>query len=312
METRVNYIFDTNSFDKSTTQLNTARTAVENAIRGRALVGNEVIIDTWSRTGKLACLLSQKVPEGRVIGFDPSSEMIEFAQKNCPENVTFIQKELTEQLDEVQERADMVISSWYVPFVAHEKQITYAANLLKLLKPEGRLIVLFPLPGSKLGEAINQTLKHDIWVTKFRNAEIHRATFSSDQYANLLQTNGFNQVEVDERRVRHVFHGEHELTHYITTAVSRYLPYLKGDDVLKSVFIADIAREYLNLVKHSATNIPYETVMLCATARRPALVNNLQAAGVRTVYANPFVRVINPSTDEKNPYSDSCRKGGHG
>jgi trans-aconitate methyltransferase len=61
----------------------------ERLLQNLSLQGNEAILDLGCGDGKISALLSQKVPQGFVIGIDPSISMLTKAQENCAFNLSF-------------------------------------------------------------------------------------------------------------------------------------------------------------------------------------------------------------------------------
>lgn len=285
MEAR-NYFFTPSTYDHALPQVNTTRTAVENALRSQPLTGDEVIIDTWCRTGQLARKMRPSLLKGtgKIIGYDNEDEMIEFAhqQTTSPSNISYKKRDFSAELITPDEQADILISSWHLPFVAEEQRETYLKNLFNHLKPDGRLILLFPSSGSKLSNIIQSVTTSDDWEHHFKSAVTQRPSIPVEMLSTLLREAGFNAAEVSLRPVKHVFENKGQLKQFITTALARHLPHLTEKN-LRDQLVNDVAKRYLAEVEHKNNHIPYQVTMVTANTRRPELAEQpelMQRAGI--------------------------------
>lgn len=265
--------FTADTYYKSLPQVNTTRTAVVNALRSQPLTGDEVILVSWCRTGQIAHELSAQLKgNGKVIACDDADDMLEHA-KSLPvkaKNVEYRKCDFTEALTQPDEKADIVISSWHIPFIPENSQLSYLCNLHNHLKEGGRLILLFPLPGSTLSEIIRDVTKTDNWRNYFLQADIKRPDFTTDAFAALIEKAGFDPAEVNQKPVAHQFNNVQELKNFVITALARYLPYLNSE-TLRAKLVDEVTSTYLGKVEHTDKRIPYHVKMMTAVTQRPSL-----------------------------------------
>lgn len=131
------------------------------------LKGNEKILDLGCGDGVLTEETSRLVPNGKAVGIDASSGMIETARNLESHNLVFIQMDI----DNIafQEEFDLIVSNATLHWVRnHEKLLQ---NLYKALKPNG--IVRYNLAGdgncANLIHVVREVMAYESFVSYFYN-----------------------------------------------------------------------------------------------------------------------------------------------
>jgi SAM-dependent methyltransferase len=109
----------------------------------------EIILDVGCGTGNVTALLSRKLPHDKIIALDIDPDMIKFSQKSLSaSNIQFLVQDISlpwEQLHpKVKALEGQVSLAWsnrVLHWVADEDRPRAAANIVKLLKPGGRVYV---------------------------------------------------------------------------------------------------------------------------------------------------------------------------
>lgn len=164
----------------------------ERLLQGISLIGDEKILDVGCGDGKITALLAKKVPQGLVIGIDPSDSMLVRAQLTCNEgnflNLTF-SKGAAETFS-LNERFDHIIAIHVMHWV--KQQDIALKNICHHLKDQG--CVHFILAPSKEGlpfyRALEKTLRH--WHEYFVDFDNPQQVFDIETYRKLMVESGFH------------------------------------------------------------------------------------------------------------------------
>jgi len=124
------------------------------------LQAGETVLDLGSGSGFDCFLAAKKVgPEGKVIGIDMTSEMVELARKNAEKhgytNVTFEVGQI-EALPLPDNSVDVVISNCVINLAPEKQQVL--AEAARVLKPGGRFVVSDVIATQEIPEYIRKDL----------------------------------------------------------------------------------------------------------------------------------------------------------
>jgi ubiquinone/menaquinone biosynthesis C-methylase UbiE len=109
------------------------------------------ILDVGCGTGSLTIAAKQKQGvEGKVVGVDPSSNMVNLAQGKAEKaGVTIdFQVGVIEKLDLPDDQFDLVLSSLMMHHLPEELKLTGLEEVLRVLKPAGKLLIIELDPGA--------------------------------------------------------------------------------------------------------------------------------------------------------------------
>lgn len=260
---------------QSSPQTNMALNVLEYTFKSHPLTGDEVIMDAWCRTGKLATELSQRLHgRGRVIAYDDNAEMLGFAnaKRKPTHKVTFIQRDFSDAATEFEDEADIVISAWHLPFVAADKQPAYLRSLHHRVKPGGLLIIMCPEAHPDLTQAIDAVTFSAAWSDKFASKHIQANMINELALNELIQLAKIEIAETDARPLRHQFNSKQDLANFIAGMLANHLTHLTEESA-QQAFINEVTDTYLKAVKHTEKRIPYQVTVRTMIASQPKLEN---------------------------------------
>lgn len=261
-------------YDRSLPQITTAIEVVNNFIESQSINNIEVILDACCGTGLLTEYLGKCFPDSQVVGIDNASNMIQYAEQyHGATNISYKDEDITVLNPFRKTFADLIVCSWAVSHIPSESQKAMASNLCNYLKDGGKLLILFPVMGSLLSITIQEIVKSDRWQQLLNQYSGSRVTYTEDAYDDLLKEAGFIHRTVSTEKKNLSFKNKDELNCFVTTAVARYLPFLK-EQSQQLEFIDAISALYLSKVGSDSYNIPYTLTLLIAAATRQISMSN--------------------------------------
>ncbi len=157
----------------------------------------EVVLDLGSGAGADVLISARRVaPDGRAIGLDMTSEMLELARRNAAEagvdNVEFLQGYL-EDMPLPDDSVDVVISNCVLNLAADKNVVL--AEAARVLRPGGRLSFSDVIAD----ESMDETTKDDVseWTGCIAGALTHT------EFSKALTAAGFSDIEI---RLTHRVH----------------------------------------------------------------------------------------------------------
>jgi cyclopropane fatty-acyl-phospholipid synthase-like methyltransferase len=130
-----------------------------------------VVVEVGASTGYFAVRIAPHIPNGKVIGFEPSPVMADYLQKRAVElGLTNIDARTTEpdggiKLDE---KANLIFS---VDVYHHLKdRVAYFRNVARYLKPEGVLVVIDRTEEKIAGQPMGHRVPKDQIKTEMKEA----------------------------------------------------------------------------------------------------------------------------------------------
>lgn len=147
----------------------------------------EVVLDLGSGAGLDVLLASKKVgPNGRVIGLDMTSEMIEKAKENVAKagtkNVEFRLGEM-ESMPVEDESVDWIISNCVINLSPDKKKVFQEAY--RVLRPGGKILV-----SDIVAEGVPEKLKRYLWSSCVGGA------LDEASYLQVIREAGFKEVRI--------------------------------------------------------------------------------------------------------------------
>ncbi|XP_015791747.1 juvenile hormone acid O-methyltransferase-like [Tetranychus urticae] len=140
-------------------------------------VSPKVIVDIGCGTGNITQMIYSSFPDSRIIGFDCSEKMIEFAREkystsnlnfNCG-NICAEWEELSVNLDIEAESVDVVTSTFCLHWVTNTAKAM--ENINKMLKPGGKCYLLM-FSWSSILPLQEQITYQEPWYELFRKLEV--------------------------------------------------------------------------------------------------------------------------------------------
>lgn len=208
----------------------------EKLLKNLNLQPNDWILDLGCGDGKITAQLAKQLPQGHVIGLDPSDSMLEKAINSFP-NLCFIHGRAEDFSFE--SRFDHILAIHVMHWVKDQK--TALANIYKHLKPNGQ--IHFILSPSKEGlpfyNALQKTLSS--YAEDFIGFENPQQVFDIETYRKLLVDAGFH---IDA--LHYVYHESvHEDRLALQSWIQQWLPYGKHlSEPKKSAFFEELMNHY--------------------------------------------------------------------
>jgi arsenite methyltransferase len=160
-----------------------------------ALEPGETVLDLGSGGGIDVLLSARRVgPTGKAYGLDMTPEMLDLARRNQAEagvaNAEFIEGTM-EAVPLPDESVDVVISNCVVNLSPDKAAVLREAY--RVLRPGGRLAIADIVLGRRLPEALHEVM--GLWTGCIAGALVEH------EYRELLQSAGFEDVEIQQARV---------------------------------------------------------------------------------------------------------------
>lgn len=142
------------------------------------------ILDVGCGDGKITAEVADLVGNGKVLGIDASSNMIDFAKKTLSKtNLDFQCIDI--ELFETEERFDYILCLSCLLWVRKPKQAL--EKMINLLKPGGKLLILTYLKDSSYVEILEETLKS---FPQYQKKSAANTMLSEQEHLQIL--NSFN------------------------------------------------------------------------------------------------------------------------
>lgn len=215
----------------------------ERLLQSLSLKGDEAILDMGCGDGRVAEKLAKRVPQGFVIGIDPSDSMLakaeEIRQNSHLANLAFY-KESAETFA-LDERFDHIVTIHVMHWIKEQEQAL--KNLYAHLKPGGQVHFLFAASkeGLPFYRALQQTLQ--AWKEQFVGFVNPQQVYDMETYRQLMVKAGFH-VEA----IHYIYHESiHENKEKLKNWIKQWQPHVRHLPPLQqSTFLDELINHYLN------------------------------------------------------------------
>lgn len=177
------------------------------------LRGNEKILDLGCGNGLTTKELAEHVPQGKVVGVDFSSSMLESAETHKAENMEFMLLDINEISFE--NEFDVVFSNATLHWVLdHEKLLD---NIYSALKPCGFMRIQFAAGGNcpSFTKVLKKTVKLPEFEKYFKNFIWPWYMPKIKDYEKLISKTKFKNRRVWSEKIKHYFPDKKALTGWI-------------------------------------------------------------------------------------------------
>ena len=214
----------------------------ERLLSNLSLQGDEKILDLGCGDGKITAILSKMVPQGLVVGLDPSVSMLikaeEVRKETCAPNLFFYEGFAEDFL--LDENFDHIIAIHVMHWIKEQEKAL--KNVYAHLKPNG--YVHFILAPSKEGLPFHRALQKtlSVWSENFRNFLNPQQVFDMETYRKLMVEAGFH-IEA----IHYVYHeSTHANKEKLKAWVKQWQPHRKHLSIDKQdIFLDELINNYL-------------------------------------------------------------------
>lgn len=218
--------------------------ASKKILRQLSFQGSENILDIGCGDGKITALISGYIPQGKILGLDLSSDMIEFARNNFIssdyKNISFLQQDASSL--SFHDKFDIIFSSFALHWVKDFYAFMIRVN--KALKENGKVAFTIPLGISEpLEQATSEAISDPSWAHFFDNY-YNPWLLDTDDYTKMIKDAGFKIISVETVSQVKFFESRAALEAYII----QWYPYVNYvDEDLKEEFFTKIIDKYLKI-----------------------------------------------------------------
>ncbi|TET33512.1 class I SAM-dependent methyltransferase [Candidatus Dependentiae bacterium] len=188
--------------------------------------GDEVVLDIGCGDGRTTAEIAAKLPDGNVIGIDPSPAMITEAQKSflSVQNLSFIQASAEDFAFDFQ--FDLIVSFFALHYVVDHQ--TVLKKIYSALKPGGVFIVV--MAGGDQPE-VAEVFAREKWKALISEQEMVWGAKTEGEYRPLLEQGGFEIIETVTQSASRLYDSKEDLLNWALV----WVPYVTGLDEEKSL-----------------------------------------------------------------------------
>lgn len=217
------------------------------------------IIDLGCGTGELTRMLTDKLPDAKVLGIDSSLEMLNETKAFTNASLSFKQIGIEEQLM-TNQKWDLIFSNAAIQWVDNHQEIF--PKIITLLNPNGQLAIQIP---SQTENALNQLLNELVQEQPYKahlKAYHHISpVLKTDAYAQILFECGAKSMTVFEKIYPIIGQSFIDLYDFISgSALPPYLERLQGE--VKENFIVEYKRRINLAFPKSPTLYPFKRIII--------------------------------------------------
>lgn len=198
----------------------------------KQLRGDETVLDIGCGDGKITADISKFVPQGSVIGIDPSHTMLEWARKQYHPteypNVSFQEGNF---LEPPSATFDLIVSFCALQHCFDQEKAF--ANLAKLLKKDGKLLILVPASTNPLLNKARKTVQNRPKWAAYWEKFVPRKFLTPSHYVELLKSAQLEPVRVEMVKTMDPFINRSEILDWFQGTFAPVMP-------------AELAREFYN------------------------------------------------------------------
>lgn len=207
------------------------------------LKGDEQILDIGCGDGKVTADISKFIPQGTILGIDPSTSMLDWAKKQyCAleyPNLSFQEGGLLDP--NVSQTFDIVISNCAIQHCSDQPQAFQ--NLANLLKTGGKLWILIPTMDNEAWNQARKTIQASPkWSCYWQNI-MPRKFLTIEEFTSLLQQANLNIQRIEKIKTADPFVDREEFLAFLLGTFNPAVP----SDMAKE-FFNEMIDEYIRLL----------------------------------------------------------------
>ncbi len=209
-------------------------------ISGLMLSGNESVLDLGCGDGFLTKQITDKLPNGYVIGIDASEGMINSAKEYESENLKFFKMDIN-NIDYTG-TFDLIFSNAALHWVKDHNKLL--SNCFKALKSNGCIRFNFAGEGncSNFYDVIKKTISKKPYIKYFKSFEWPWYMPEINEYQIIIKNNKFKYIKIWEENADRYFSDQDEMIKWIDQpSIVPFLIYVKETD--KESFRQDVINQ---------------------------------------------------------------------
>lgn len=215
----------------------------------------ERVLDVGCGDGKITAFLAEKIPHGSILGIDISQSMIDFASAQYS-NLVFEKQDAAEIVFE--EQFDRIVSFSTLHWVLNQEQALKA--MYRALIPGGSICLHTYGKGvMNVTEIANDLIYTEKWASHFPLYTKQRVFFNEEEYRELLERAGFQQIEIVGTWNEVVFSDRQALTAFAKPLLN-FIRHLSAD--LQHEFAEEVLDQIILIAQPTDGQIPYRTYNL--------------------------------------------------
>ncbi len=190
----------------------------------KELKGSEKILDAGCGDGKITADISKFIPEGTILGIDPSRSMIDWAKKQYSsleypnlffQEGSFLHPDLSGPFD-------LIFSNCALQHCVDQYRVF--KNLAKLLKPEGKLILSLPSMDNEAWMLARKNVQNrPKWRPYWKDVP-SRVVLTTEEYVELLEGVGLYPKRIEKVATLDPFIDQKELVEFLIATLTPVLP----------------------------------------------------------------------------------------
>jgi trans-aconitate methyltransferase len=188
---------------------------------------DDSILDIGCGTGKLTCELAGMAHKGKVVGIDPSIEMLEKARERALSSGNIALINIPAQRMDFREEFDLVYSNSALQWIKEQEDV--AVLLYRALKKGGRIAVQLPAKDFcwELMENINSAISFLGLESKYRNMAAPWRFPLKEEFAGFLKDAGFTKVNAFYKNYTLMFESINDVLEWgVSASLKPYLSLL--------------------------------------------------------------------------------------
>lgn len=232
------------------------------------LLGNEHILDIGCGDGKITADLSTFVPNGTVIGIDPSKDMISWAlmqydSREYP-NLSFRMGDFLNP--RIQSSYDLVVSLCAMHHCPDHRHALKTIHTL--LKPTGKLLILVPSAKDfAWSDAVAATCQNPKWSAYWEDY-VPRIFLNSDQYNQLLNETHFEVLSIEDIPTIDPFVNKQELIAWLIGTYPSCVPKNLANEFYSEIIDNYLYRDPNAINDKGAISVSFDSIRIIATAKQ--------------------------------------------
>jgi trans-aconitate 2-methyltransferase len=206
--------------------------------------GDEKVLNVGCRDGDITAQIASHLISGSILAINISSDAIDCARRNFPENYSNLGFFLKDPLQlDYDEEFNVIFSSFILPWIPDHDSFLQA--VYKSLRPLGVFVATFPLGIPPiLEQSIKEIASLQVWAPYFFKSDQKWCSPNEEEFKRLLSINKLDKIHLAKIFQKKVFPCRESFEKYIFQWF-KYLDVLPKD--LKSSFFKQVTDRYLEI-----------------------------------------------------------------